>query len=66
MTTATVLEHVETGEIKAKSRTTQNALEFAATWLEAYEGDPEDDRDNLTDLATVAQYLRREASKRKR
>ena len=60
----TVYELVESGEITARKRTTVDDLEFAATWLEQYEGDPEDDEENLTAAAAVARYLRREAARR--
>lgn len=62
---STVEEHVDAGRITPGKRVTRSALELAATWLEAYEGDVEDDGDNLTELATVAAFLRREAQKRK-
>lgn len=61
---ATVHELVEAGEVTPRKRTTADDLEFAATWLEAYEGDPEDDSQCLTTLASVARYLRREAARR--
>lgn len=64
MTHGTVIELVEAGEITARKRTTVDDLEFAATWLEQYEGDPEDDPANLAAAATVARYLRREAARR--
>jgi hypothetical protein len=64
MAVATVFELVEAGEITPRKRTTVDDLEWGATWLEQYEGDPEDDPDVLTAMATAAQYLRREAAKR--
>ncbi len=63
---ATVIELVEAGEITPRKRTTVDDLELAATWLEQYEGDPDEDRPNLTALATAAAYLRREAARRTR
>jgi hypothetical protein len=62
----TVESLVEAGAIRARKRTTADDLEFAATWLEAFEGDPDDDPESLTALATVADYLRREADRRNR
>jgi hypothetical protein len=64
MAHATVFEHVEAGDVKPRSRVSVDALELAATWLESYEGDPDDDRANLTDLATVAAELRARADRR--
>lgn len=62
---ATVVELVEAGEITPRKRVTADDLEYAATWLEAFEGDPDDGpSDNLTAYATVAAWLRREAAKR--
>lgn len=60
----TVHDHTESGAIIPRKRTTADDLLFAATWLEAYEGAPGDDRDNLVSLATVARRLRREAGRR--
>jgi hypothetical protein len=60
----TTQELVDDGAIIPRRRTTVDDLEFAATWLEAYEGDPADDAGNLTAAATVAAYLRREAMRR--
>lgn len=54
------------GEITPRKRVTADDLEFAATWLEAYEGNPEEDRNNLIALASVAGFLRREVAKRDR
>ena len=62
--TETVFDLLKMGAITARLRTTTDDLEFAATWLEAYEGDPADDAANLTALATVARYQRREAARR--
>ena len=62
----TVSALVDADEIAPRGRTTADDLEFAATWLESYEGDPEDDRANLVALATVAAHLRREAARRVR
>lgn len=61
---ATVEALLGAGEITPRSRTTTDDLLFAATWLESYEGDPEDDPENLTAAATVARFLRREAERR--
>ncbi len=63
---STVEEHLDAGRIVPRKRLTRDALDLAATWLEAYEGDAEEDADNLTELATVAAFLRRESAKRKR
>lgn len=60
----TVYAHIESAAIVPRKRTTSDDLEFAATWLEAYEGDPEEDSDNLIALASVARKLRLEASRR--
>jgi hypothetical protein len=62
---ATVRALSDAGEVTARRRTTTDDLEFAAEWLEAYEGDPDDDGENLTALATVARRLRREAARRR-
>lgn len=62
----TVQGHLDNGRITARKRTRIDDLLFAATWLEAYEGDPDDDTDSLTALATVAAYLRRQAERRDR
>lgn len=56
---------VQSGDVTPSRRATVDDLEFAIEWLEAYEGDPEDDDGtNLTSAATVAEYLRREVAKR--
>jgi hypothetical protein len=60
----TVRDHVEAGTIKVPQRVTVDALDLAATWLEAYEGDDEDDANNLAELAGVAVFLRRESERR--
>ena len=61
---ATVEVLVEAGEITPRQRATVDDLEFAATWLDAYEGDPEDDPEILVAAATVARWLRREVDRR--
>ncbi len=63
---ATVEALTDAGEITARKRVKADDLELAATWLEAYEGNPEDDSENLTALATVAASLRREAQRRRK
>lgn len=60
----TVYTLTELGTIVPRKRTTADDLELAATWLEAYEGDPEEDSTNLVALASVARKLRLEASRR--
>lgn len=52
------------GKVKPRKRTTVDDLLLAADWLESYEGDPSDDVENLTGLASVADKLRREAARR--
>jgi Asp-tRNA(Asn)/Glu-tRNA(Gln) amidotransferase C subunit len=61
---ATVIEHMMDGSITARKRKTVDDLELAATWLEQYEGEPEDDREGMTSLATVAAWLRDEVARR--
>jgi hypothetical protein len=61
---ATVEAHVAAGTITARRRTTADDLLFAAEWLMAYEGDPDDDRPNMEALAAVARYLANEAQRR--
>lgn len=63
---ATVETLTATGELTPRKRVTAEDLEFAATWLEAYEGEMDNDADNLIALATVARSLRMEAERRQR
>lgn len=64
MAHGTVHELTEAGAITARRRATVDDLEFAATWLESYEGDPDDDPTNLAAAATAAAYLRRQVARR--
>lgn len=64
MNYATVEAHMESGAIAPRRRVTVDDLELAATWLENYEGSPDDDGGNLTSLASVAVFLRKEAARR--
>ena len=52
--TDTVCSLLGLGAIFAEKRTTVDDLLFAAEWLEAYEGDPEEDVDILVVLDSVA------------
>lgn len=61
---APVYELVDAGEIAPRQRVSVGDLDFATTWLEHYEGDSDEDAKNLTALATVARYLRRESARR--
>lgn len=61
----TVEGHINAGRVFARRRTRADDLLLAATWCEAFEGDPADDPESLSALATAAAYLRREADKRK-
>ncbi len=60
-----VIVLVEAGEITPRARKTADDLDLAATWLESYEGDTEDDKPNLVALATVAESLRKQAARRR-
>lgn len=60
----TVETLIANGEIVPRGRVTIDDLSLAAVWCRAYEGDPDDDRDNLTALASVADYLDREINRR--
>lgn len=60
----TVRGLIEAGRLAPRKRVSQDALWTAVEWLEAYEGDPDDDSGNLVELATVAAWLRREALRR--
>lgn len=62
----TVEQHVIDGTIVPRTRTTADDLDWAATWLEAYEGCPDTDKDVLTIAATVAAALRRDSRQRRR
>jgi hypothetical protein len=66
MAHGTVEYLLDEGFIAPRDRTTADDLELAATWLEAYEGDTDDDYPGLTTMATVAQYLRNQASQRRK
>lgn len=59
----TVEGHVAAGRITVPQRTTADDLLAAATWLDAYESDPDEDG-NVRSLAAVALYLRKEAERR--
>lgn len=65
MSHGTVTSHIEAGTITPRKRVTVDDLEFAATWLEAFEGDPDQDKPELIALATVAASLRRDAARRR-
>ncbi len=65
MAHGTVISHVEGETITPRRRVTIDDLEFAATWLEHYEGDPDEDQPELIALATVAAKLRAEAARRR-
>lgn len=64
--TETVYTHRREGNVKARRQARSDDLEFAIEWLEAYEGDPTDDLENLEALATAADFLRREIARRTR
>ncbi len=61
MAFGTVEALTEEGAITPRGRVTADNLDWAATWLEAYEGDTDTDREVLTVMATVAASLRRQA-----
>lgn len=62
----TVAGHLHDGVVRPRIRKTVDDLELAATWLEAYEADIDQDLDMVISLATVAAWLRREAARRDR
>lgn len=62
--TDTVHVHRQNDTIRVRQRTTVDDLWFAVEWLEAYEGDVDDDRENLESLAAVADFLRKQIARR--
>lgn len=59
----TVEAHLRAGTLRPRKRVSTDDLWTAVEWLRAYEGDPEEDA-NLASLATVADRLAREATRR--
>jgi hypothetical protein len=60
----TVAGHIEDGTVSPKVKKSVDDLELAATWLESYEADADEDMDMIQSLATTAAWLRRLAEKR--
>lgn len=63
----TVRGHLDAGRVTPRARVTAADLWSAVEVLEAYEGDPAEDRPGcvgMTALATVAAWLRAEAQRR--